>query len=503
MPLMKAANAHTTNFAGPMTINPLNHLSLLAALPTVLPEVSNTLTSAQVQSSSTVTLGQCNSSSGAGTYSLSNPVLWESKDIDGISSSMRLDFSAQSLAGRFDKIGAALLDRFKTEGSSFSQSILQLAPGIVQGPNASASIEMLRSQLHTQADNQITLDVLTKSGVKVELALGSQHDGLAVQVKVSNGTLSDSDRSALASLSDAFQRAIDGLTSVPPQLDLSGLTQFDASVVSSVELHASINTDNLGPQTLDFHADSHTRSLVFNGPSGKVQVNVDMSKTAIQGSAAQQAKTIDTYLQQFDDAQKRGHGDASLMAMFKDAFAEVNSDYGAKPASWRASETATSAPLADHGDTALSGLADFSASIDQTSESPNPMRPDERDTFAYQASQSTSVASGYQQSRSIKQHQQTHLNASYHQALSSDTPLLLTASAKSQNYLYYAINDNASSTTELKYNDSGLLTKATQDESTSRDVRIQKYLLGRMIEDTATPLFSSQSRDLLKLLRSA
>ncbi len=62
----------------------------------------------------------------------------------------------------------------------------------------------------------------------------------------------------------------------------------------------------------------------------------------------------------------------------------------------------------------------------------------------------------------------------YHPALSGDTPLLLTASAKSHNYRYYTINDDASSTTGLEYNDSGLLTKATQDKSTNRATRMQQ-----------------------------
>ncbi|MFP3710458.1 hypothetical protein SB783_41500, partial [Paraburkholderia sp. SIMBA_009] len=105
------------------------------------------------------------------------------------------------------------------------------------------------------------------------------------------------------------------------------------------------------------------------------------------GSAQQQTTAINNYLSKFDSAQKRGEGDATLMALFKSGFADLHKSYG----DWAPQGTATTRlgmPAEVHR-TMLSGLADFSASINQAPVASNPLRPREFDTFSYETSQNT------------------------------------------------------------------------------------------------------------------
>jgi hypothetical protein len=421
--------------------------------------------------------------------------LWENKATDAITSLMARNYSSQPLAGQFHGLGAALLDRLKIDGGDYSQSVLVGAPA-----NASATgvDTLMQSQLHGQADNQISLDIKTASGATVHLSLGSQGNGLAVEMQVTGGTLTSADRAAISKLSGAFQDAIDGLTAQPPHLDLGGLTQFDSNVLKSVDFHSSLKLDGVNPQTVDFHADSKQRTLSSTGLTGTVKVAVDMSNPAIFGNAKQQAQAIQTYLKQFDNANSRGHGDASLMGMFKDAFTELNSNIGAATQSRAPSAIA----LSDTDHSALTGLADFTASVSQAAVQSNPMRPSERDTFSYRVSQNTSVTGHSQDDRSITQEQQSHLSASYHMPLPGADALKLTDSNQSQNYLFYQIQDDASSKTELGY-DKGKLVNATSTQSASQTTHVQKYLMGALADDTTTPSQASRTQDLLGLLKSA
>jgi hypothetical protein len=439
--------------------------------------------------STSVTLGQSNSAANAQTYSfpLGQPAqatfpVAKTPSSDAVTSLMTINFFSPSLAGQFQGLGAAALTRFTTEGSDFSQ--------LLQNPAS-----------QSQGQNQMTLDIRTAGGAKVELSLSSQGNGLEVDIKVTDGSLSEADRSALAKLSGAFQNAIDGLTTVPPQLDLSGLTQFDPSVLSSVDFHANVQVEGNKNQTVDFHADSQRRTLSSAGPSGTVKVGVDMSNPAIFGSPAQQAQAIDRYTQQFDAAQSRGKGDASLMAMFKDAFTELNSNYGTT-ASKQAVGQAGSITLGDADHSMLTGLADFTASISQTASAPNPMRPDEPDTFSYQVSQNTRISGNDQLNFALMQQQQSHLSANYHQAIPGGGPLALTKSIASQNYDYYQIDDDARSLTDIAYSN-GALVKASTSRSDSQSTQVSEYLRGEMVKNTTTPTQASQSSDLTKLLNSA
>ncbi|MFL9879611.1 hypothetical protein PQR63_14525 [Herbaspirillum rhizosphaerae] len=484
-----------------------NVSSLGTSSPAVSPSVQTNKTATAAGSSSaqnaaqsftTVTLGQSGGS--AQVYTLPTakppePPVWENTSSDAVSKLMGANNNASTLALRFKDIGAALLGRFDTESTGFSQSVMQFASGMAPG---NALETTMQSQLHKTPDNQISLSIQTVGGAQVELTLGSTDTGLAVDVKVTKGTLSDSDREALSKLSGAFQKAIDGLTANPPHMDLTGLTQFDTTVLASVDLHASVKV-NGDSQIIDFHADSKTRSVNSSGPMGAMKVAVDLSNPAIIGTAKQQAQAIAGYLKQFDYEQTRGHGDASLMGMFKDAFSQMNSNY---PASQQQAGMPGVFKLNAEDHSLLTGLADFTASVTQNSQFSNPMHSNESDSFAYDVSQSSSVKGNGQLNRAITQHQQSHLTASYHEPLTPGLQLKLTTDKNSQNYYYTQIDDRASSDASIAY-DLGALTKASLTQSASQSKRVQKYVMGNLESDVTTPSSSSWVMDYLIQFKAA
>jgi hypothetical protein len=409
---------------------------------------------------------------------------WESNSTDAVSTLMAGNYVNPSLASRFSGLGSALLNQFSSTGTNFSQSV-QTTYG-----NSAGSLGQIGGG--TQADVELT--IVTKSGVEVDLTLDSNQEGLSVSVK-SNGPLSGAEQGALAKLSGAFQSAINGISTNPPSLNLSGLTQFDPSVLASVNLQSSVTTNGQPVQSIAFADNSSGKTVSVTEPSGTIKLSVNASDSLIEGNQQQRTQAINQYLQQFDDANTRGHGDAALMAVFKDAFTQMNS--GGPSQSGSATDYAPSISGAQSA--ILTGLDDFSASITDTSIASNPMRPSEMDTFSYQVSQQTNVQ-GNQWNGAISQQQQSHLSASYHAPLSSDSPLKLTLLPKSQNYDYMTINDDAESTTSLAYQ-KGQITQASLNQSASQSTDDSTYMQGKLVSSTATPSKASSSPDLLALLK--
>ncbi|MDC8756663.1 hypothetical protein [Janthinobacterium fluminis] len=430
------------------------------------------------------------------------PLLWESKSQDTVSALMGRNFASSSLAGRFSGLGAALLKQFQSDGRGVSQTVHLAPPGAQPTPYDAVGATASAPALHGVGDNKVTLSITTKSGTQVQVALDSQDDGLAVQM-TSSGELSDVELRALGGLSAAFQEAIDGMAQEPPQLKLKGLTQFDSSVLASVDLRAAVKSTSEPErtQTLTFHADGAQRKLSFSGVSGTAAVSVDMSKLAGVGSAQQQAKAMDSYLKQFDQAASRGKGDAALMSMFKDAFVGMNSNYGAVAQPSGGGVQSGKWELAVEDRAVLTGLADFSASVTQAAKSSNPMRPSEQDSFSYQVSQSTSITGHSEDDRSISQQQKSELSASFHMPITPGAQLRLDGTLQSQNYDYHQINDSASSAVDLAY-EKGRLVKATLNQSASQSTHIMRYELGKLVSDTVTPGQQSLQRDLVAALTS-
>lgn len=429
--------------------------------------------------------------SSRGTVADAPPALmWENTTQNKVTSTIANNLNSQDASARFKGLGAALLTQFANSGSGFSQSVLQ--PTGNATPSASA-LSALQSSLHNNAENAVSLTIKTASGATVTLSLSSSETGLGAQVNVTGGKLNDSELAAVSKLADGFQSAIDGLGAKPPKLNLDGLTQFDKSVLTSVDFTAELTGSDI--QTLSFSADANKRSVSVTGLVGDLNLSVDTRNTAILGNTAQQAKALQTYLAKFDSARARGHGDEELMNMFKDAFTTFNTNVGS------ATATTSGAVLSDTDHAMLTGLADFSASISQHAQSVNPMRTNEVDTFAYTVSQSTQ-AKGAQANRSIDQQQQSQLSASYHQALYPGTGLNLTMDKDSQNYTYFKIADSASSSSSIAYSKNAIISAALSQSSTQSKTALT-YVLGQLQSTVTTPKQVAQSSSVKDLLEAA
>ncbi len=354
-----------------------------------------------------------------------------------------------------------------------------------------------RAKLPDAVDNKFSLSITTRSGTKVDLTLANVEDEMIFQVSA-DAELSGDERKALSSLAAGFQAAIDGMAEADPQVRLSGLIQFDSKFVQSIDFHAEVAVPNAIPQTLDFHIDDAKRKVSIGGPDGQAEVNVDTSTLEHAGSKQQQEKAIKNYLAQFDQAATRGRADKKVMAMFKDAFSEMNRTAVNEE---RRSELSTRSLWQLNADdrTTLTGLSDFSASISQTPKSSNPLKEREEDTFAYDVSQQTNVNNRTRDERSVKQTQQSHLEAKFHTEIGKSGPPSFDGTLQTQNYDYHRINDSARSDVSLDYRN-GKLAKARLEQSVSQSEQIQTFMLGKLTADKTIPSQQSLVRDLLPSL---
>ena len=418
-------------------------------------------------------------------------LVWENRTRSTAAGMMAQNFNNQTGAARLKGLGGELLKQVAYDGEDFSQTAQQ-APSGVQANTYDMLVAPTQVSQHGMGDNQIALTVTTRSGVKVELKLDAGDNSIAIEAH-SDGKLSESERKALGKLAEGFQKAIDGMSEDPPRIDIAGLTQFDHGALSSVDLKGQVKLNPKETQRIEFHADATQRTLSFSGPAGSANIAVDLSQPASWGSKDQQAKALDKYLQQVDQAGTRGQGNGAMITMFKDAFKGMNSDYGTPAIPQR------SIVLTDQDRAMTTGLADFKASFAQTEVASNPARITEKDTFAYELSQKTSITGSSQLDRGISQQQQSHLKAQYHAPVKADAQLALDLSPNSQNYKYFTIDDSASSTTNIAY-DKGALAKATLEMQAHQTTRVLKYTLGKLKDDQTTPSGKSVTRDLLSTL---
>ncbi|MEO5934041.1 MAG: hypothetical protein ABIQ08_10890 [Duganella sp.] len=368
-------------------------------------------------------------------------VVWENRTRSTSSVLMARNFADQPPAGRLKGLGGELLKQVAYDGEDFSQSIQQ-APGGVQNDTYDMLVSPSQVSQHGMGDNRIGLTITTRSGVSVELSLDAGDNSIAVEAK---------------------------------------------------------NSGKLNPketQRLEFHADSSKRTVSFSGPDGVAKIGVDLSQPASWGSKEQQAKALNRYLQQVDQAGMRGQGNGAMLSMFKDALVDMNSDYGTPAIAPR------DMPLTDRDRATTTGLADFSASITQTEVASNPAKSTEKDSFAYELTQKTKISGRSQMDLAVSQRQQSHLKARYHAPASATATLAMGLEPQSQNYKYTMIDESAGSTTSIEY-DQGKLVKASLEMRASRSTRVLEYMLGKLKSDQTSPSGKTMTRDLLPTLDPA
>ena len=204
-----------------------------------------------------------------------------------------------SVSSRFNGLADAVLSRFRTEGGSYSQSLI-LPSAATEGVSASA----LSSQLRGAPGTGVSLRIMTASGTRVDVKLGASADGIAVDIGVSEGELSEDERLAIAGLAKSFQDAVDGLGSVPPRLAVAGLAKFDSSCwprcrwkpPSPPEIRAwPRSASRPTPRSVPDDQERHRRG----------HGEWDASQPTVVGSAQQRDAAVASYLQKFDAARSR------------------------------------------------------------------------------------------------------------------------------------------------------------------------------------------------------
>lgn len=416
---------------------------------------------------------------------------WEQDSTDKLSMYMLSAIQSSSTAARFQGLGAALLEQLAANGGQrISQSGLAISNNTPTDP---LLLGLQQARLREHATSSVSFNLTTASGATVTLGLYSSANGLAVDADVQGGTLSGEELKGLAAMADSFQSALNGLSQEPPRLQLGTLVKLDPTLFAGLQLNAKLENANGDIQTFDLQLDDHTRSLKLQGPSGEVKMNLDTQGGALLGSQAQRQAAVANYLTQFDAAQKRGHGDAQLMALFKDAFSQLNSvdDTQPRPVGHTTAQNTASRLL-------LSGLADFTASLKQAEQKINPMRSEEVDHFDYNASQATMLKGGTT-NLSVQQDQQADLKAAWHAGLNPLVQLNLTRDSKSQNYRYHEVNDQSSSTTRLEFARDKLV-HASATQQASQQERVRTYQEGVMKDDVTHKASSTKTRDLLAML---
>jgi hypothetical protein len=457
----------------------INNIQPIIATPLAVPPTDRTTVQSPaattaVQPSVVVSLSGASGPDAAATYLRPTMPVWQMHSDDAVTMRIARQYEAGTNTGRFSGLGAAMVGQFASNGADFAQSVS------LHGATSSAS-------------TAFSLKITTASGKAVTFSLMGSDGELSVQTNTSDA-LDDSERAAVADLADGFQSAIDGMAGQPPKLDLTALAGFDKSTLASVNFSASAASDSQSPMTVALHADATSRAVQVSSGAGTIDIGVDDASAAILGTGAQRAAAMANYLDQVDKATARGHGDRALAAMFKDAFTELHAADNPLPGSTNVARSQLSKP--EHA--MLSGLADFHASFAQRAVASNPMRPDEVDGFSYDISQSTQLSAANTKNRELSQQRSSHLLASFHSPL-NDASLALTTHPGSQNYLYTQIDDTSSSRADIAYRN-GILIKAELTQSASQSTHQMKYVMGKLVQDTMTPVSRSSTRDALELL---
>lgn len=355
-------------------------------------------------------------------------------------------------------IGSALLARFATTQDDFHQSAVDFTPSYVDyaADGTSSVFKMTEAdalQNAKEAPNNISLKVHLVSGKEIDICVSFGYHGKAIQNSLSvdvhtSGKLTGTEQAAIVGLSTGFEAALQGVSQGAAKIDVAGLVNFDPSVLSSVDLtvrappppeHAAVSADSNPLRSLAFHADSTNRSLAVQSLAGSVSVEVDMSRSTFLGTTAQQQMAIQSYLDQFDAANTRGHGDPILLAELKDGFAQLNSSY--PPLRNTPPQALNSSVLSAQDHSVLSGLNDFQASMSGDFHN---AAAHESGHIDYQVSQSTQSRGVDKGRLSVAQTQTATLSSRYAKNRDAANP------AKGD-YDVYRVNDSTSTTTAFEY----------------------------------------------------
>lgn len=416
----------------------------------------------------------------AAVYSLSPKKLSATSPQDSMMKGLLQAAVGSNSLSPLGSIGSTLLSNLKESRTDVTHAVTSATTGAAGQQSA------------------VSLDIVTQSGSTLHLNMTQKEDGVVVELKTDGEALNDDEAAAVANLGASLEKALSGLGQNPPKIDISGLTNFDSSVLKSVDLKTDVRADDASVQSLNFHASTTDRYVAYQDKDFSLKVSSDLSNPTLAGDYAQQQATLSAYDTKFDKARSTGHGDRDQMEALKSVFRALNTTASAE----RTAITVGADIRVDNsGQSQLSGLNDFSLSLTQTEKSTNPARDDEKDRFSYQASQSTTENVLSDGSKSVKQTTRSHISAAWHEALDPSIPLALNKMKSSQNYTYHLLENDEESTTTLNYNSRGMLGSVGHNEQVNNRETVKKYVRGELVDQTVTPVQYARS-NVLSLLKS-
>jgi hypothetical protein len=471
--------------------------TLVAQVPASQPEIAVTLGRATAPDVTYSSLGQ--------TYATS--MAWAQPPADMVSRVMENNLKTYASSGRLasllNGLGSELLQGLSGKQRQWHQAAVNYRPGYREPGNAdvvaagTAAVDALKAA--GELENTINLKIRTKSGKEVDIAIRFGGDGKAVQsslgidIEVSE-ELDAVELDAIAKLGQGLDAALQGAVGEMPKVDIAGLLGFDTTLIAGVDLKMNGATQRNGVQSFEFHADANSRSFSMQSVTGRLAVNVDLS-TAPLGSAEQQRVALQRFLEQFDAANVRAHGEEALLEQFKAAFAQLNTDY--PPPQSRPAAPLPAWMLNEQDRSVLSGLADFNASMSGDFDNGSPTQKiTEAGHMRYEVAQTTEIE-GIDKKNGLRivQSQTASLRATQERARGQ-----AALDKESGNYDVFRITDKTSATTTVEYDDLDVKS-AGVDESSSRLDQYEKWVDHELVERRDTPYSTRVLRDLIEQVR--
>jgi hypothetical protein len=403
------------------------------------------------------------------------------------------------LASLLNGLGTELLQGLSGAKREWRQSVVTYRPGYRElGSVAAGATAVDALKAAGDVENTISFKIRTTSGREVDIAIRFGGDGKAVQdslsieIKVA-GELDADEQAAIASLGQGLDAALQGAVGEMPRIDLEGLVGFDTKVIAGVELELHAAQRN-GVQSFAFSADAGKRSFSMQSATGRMAVDVDLA-TAPLGSAEQQRAAVRRFLEQFDAANVRAHGEEVLIEQFKAAFAQLNSNY--PPAPGRSAVALPDWLLTEQDRSVLSGLADFTASLGGDFDNGSPTQKiTEAGHMRFQVAQRTEIEGRDKDSGlRIVQTATSALHATQYRARGQGA-----LDKESGSYDVFGIADETKKVTAVEYADLDVQ-GASIDESSSSLDRYEKWVAHELVEVRETPSSTRTLRDLVEELR--
>lgn len=395
----------------------------------------------------------------------------------------------RTLASQWNGLGSALLSL----ASAPSTSPLNYRQTLLSAADPTQPLKEQFDRLQKGATT-VTLQIKTRSGQTVDLQIavnrqpGTLGEGSSqgLQVSVSStGPLSETERRALAALSQGLEDTLAGLGDADaPEIDLSGLLAYDRSAFSQLNLDIQNPTASAALGSFALHLGDGGSSLSYQGAAGKMDLRLDATPPFQTGSAQQRQAAIAQQLQLIDAAADRSHADEKLVALFKSSFSQLHGAAPTAAGDTPVGETsAVDAGLVEKVQPLLSGLVDFEASFSGDFSRDNRWgNVNEQGQAQYAISQRTTVdADRKEKTAGIIQTQSEQVQSNYVKARYDGALDILSG-----NFDRYAIKDHRTVSTLISAADNKL-TSAVRSTDRQQLETHETVVKHRVVDRKETP----------------